>query len=111
MPLRNLPTRAPAPLASLIDLRPGQVSSRALSRDAGLDLTILAFSAGESVSEEEYFGDTLYYLVEGRASVVLPDADVALEAGEVLCVPAHVPHAVDNVGEDFKLLQLTLREG
>ena len=108
MPLRNLPLDQAKPLASLIECRPGQVSSMALAHDAGVDLTLLAFAAGESVSEEEYLGDTLYYLVEGSAAVSLPDHTVALAAGEVLCVPARTEHAVENVGVPFKLLQLTL---
>lgn len=109
MPLRNLPLDAAAPLAGLIDGRPGQVSSMALSRDAGADIMLLAFAAGESVSEEEYFGDTLYYLVEGAAEISLPGRAVRMEAGEVLQVPAHTVHAVNNVGCGFKVLQLTLR--
>lgn len=111
MPLRNLPTDAAAPLAELIDLKPGQVSSMALARNAGFDLTLLAFAAGESVSEEEYFGDTLYLLVEGAARVTLPDADITLRAGEVLRVPAHVLHAVEPADEHgFKVLQLNVQQ-
>ena len=107
MPLRNLPTDVAASLAQMIDIRPGQVSSMALTRNAGFDLTLLAFASGESVSEEEYFGDVLYYLVEGAACVVLPESRIVLETGQVLRVPAHVEHAVEDAGgEGFKLLQL-----
>ena len=109
MPLRNVPIDQAKPLADLVECQPGQVASAALARDAGVDLALLAFAAGESVSEEEYFGDTLYYLVEGAAAVSLPDRAVPLSAGDVLCVPAHIEHAVENVGVPFKLLQLTLR--
>ena len=111
MPLRNLPTDAAASLAGLIDIKPGQVSSMALTRDAGFDLTLLAFAPGEAVSEEEYFGDTLYLLVEGAARVTLPDSEVTLQAGEVLRVPAHILHAVEPAdGNGFKLLQLNAHE-
>ncbi len=111
MPLRNVPTDAAASLAQLIDIRPGQVSSMTLTRNAGFDLVLLAFAPGESVSEEEYFGDTLYYLIEGAACVVLPDGRITLEAGQVLRVPAHVEHAVEGAsGEGFKLLQLNAHE-
>lgn len=83
----------------------------ALTRNAGFDLTLLAFAPGESVSEEEYFGDVLYYLVEGAACVVLPEGRIVLEAGQVLRVPAHVEHAVEDAGgEGFKLLQLNAHE-
>lgn len=109
MPLRNLPTEKAATLADLIACKPGQVSSRALSRSSSIDMTLLAFAAGESVSEEEYFGDTLYYVVEGAACVVLPDARVRVCAGEVLEVPAHVEHAVEGAdGAAFRLLQITV---
>lgn len=111
VPLRNVPTDAAASLAQLIDIRPGQVSSMTLTRNAGFDLVLLAFAPGESVSEEEYFGDTLYYLVEGAACVVFSDSRIALEAGQVLRVPAHVQHAVESArGEGFKLLQLNAHE-
>ncbi|MDO4290818.1 MAG: cupin domain-containing protein [Eggerthellaceae bacterium] len=109
MPLRNLPEETAASLAGLIEARPGQVSSCALTRDAGFDMTLLAFAPGESVSEEEYFGDTLYYVVEGAAAVALPERTVRVGAGEVLKVPAHVLHAVEGAdGAGFKLLQVTL---
>ena len=111
MPLRNLPTDAATSLAQMIDIRPGQVSSMALTRNAGFDLTLLAFAPGESVSEEEYFGDVLYYLVEGTACVVLPESRIVLKAGQVLRVPAHGEHAVEDAGnEGFKLLQLNAHE-
>ncbi|WP_421572359.1 hypothetical protein M1L65_06400 [Slackia exigua] len=99
MPMRNVPEQQAAPLASLIELREGQVSSCALTRDAGVDMTLLAFAAGEGVSEEEYFGDTLYYVAEGCAAVVLPDRRVILHAGEALKVAARVLHAVEGVNE------------
>ena len=111
MPLRNLPTDAATSLAQMIDIRPGQVSSMALASSGAVDFMLMAFSAGESVSEEEYFGDTLYHVVEGAADVVLPDRRVAVAAGEVFMVPARIPHAVEgHEGAAFKLLQLTIPE-
>lgn len=109
MPLRNLPTDAAQSIAGLINIRPGQVSSMALTRGESFDMTLLAFAPGESVSEEEYFGDTLYFVVEGAAEVVLPESRVAVHAGEVLKVDAHVLHAVEGADErGFKLLQVNL---
>lgn len=104
MPFHNLPTDAAAPLSSLVEVRPGQVSSRSLTRigDA-LAGTLLAFDEGESVSEETYAGDTLYYLVEGEADV----NGVRMAAGDVLMVPAGTLHTVEPVCA-CKVLQLTL---
>ena len=111
MGLRNLPTDEARSVAGLIENRLGQVSSMGLATGGSVDFMLMAFSAGESVSEEEYFGDVLYYLVEGAACVVLPESRIVLEAGQVLRVPAHVEHAVEDAGgEGFKLLQLNAHE-
>ena len=92
MGLRNLPTDEARSVAGLIENRPGQVSSMGLTAGGSVDFMLMAFSAGESVSEEEYFGDTLYHVVEGM-------------------VPARIPHAVEgHEGAAFKLLQLTIPE-
>ncbi len=110
MPFRNLPTEAAEPLASLIDARPGQVSSMSLTRvgDA-LGATLLAFSEGESVSEERYPGDALYYLVEGAAQIRFAEDGraVVMTTGDILRVPAGVEHAVEPTCAT-KILQLVL---
>ncbi len=109
MPLRNLPTGQAADFSSLINCNAGQVSSMALTRNAGFDMTLLAFAAGESVSEEEYFGDVMYYVLEGAAEVVLPQQSIVVQAGQVLRVEAHVLHSVEgHEGSQFKLLQINL---
>lgn len=109
MPLRNLPVDRAVPLARLVECKPGQVSSMSFSRAPDASMTLLAFAAGESVSEEEYFGDTLYYVVEGAANVVMPTGRVRVGAGEVFKVEARVQHAVEGAdGAAFKLLQITV---
>ena len=49
--LRNLPTDAPANLASLIDIREGRVVSMSLSKSDTCQIMLMAFGSGESVSE------------------------------------------------------------
>ena len=91
MGLRNIPTSTPAPLASLVVAREGMVASRSLTRVGEASMTLLAFAAGESVSEEVYPQDVMYFLVEGEAIVSLPDGAVTMREGDVLCVAAGTP--------------------
>ena len=106
--LRNLPTDDPAALAGLIDIRPARVVSMALTRSEHCQMTLLAFGDGESVSEERYFGDTLYYVLEGSMPVYQEDKKTVLRAGACMAVPAGVTHAIGGAGP-FKLLQITVQ--
>lgn len=105
--LRNLPTEAAAALTDLISVRKNQVVSMALTRGGGTSMTLLAFAEGEDVSEEQYFGDTLYYVAEGEAVVRREGTDIPVRAGQVLMVPAGTLHEVRGKGA-FKILQITL---
>lgn len=103
--MRNLPTQQPAPLAQLIDIQPGRVVSMAMGKGEHCQMTLLAFGDGESVSEECYFGDTLYYVLEGALSVSAERHTHRLYAGDCLAVPAQTPHEV-AAPQGCKLLQI-----
>ena len=106
--LRNLPTHSPDALRDLVQIQPGRVVSMALSRSEHCLMTLLAFADGESVSEEQYFGDTFYYVIEGVMPISLEGRQVFIDTGECFMVPAGIPHAVG--GKDpFKLLQITVQ--
>lgn len=106
--LRNLPTQRGETLAAMIEVRPGRVVSMALSRNEHCQMTLLAFGEGESVSEEQYFGDTFYYVLEGEMPLCIEKKTHLLRTGDCMAVPAGVLHAVGGAGA-FKLLQITLQ--
>lgn len=105
--LRNLPTQRPQQLAQLIQIQPGRVVSMAMSKQAHCQMTLLAFGDGESISEEHYWGDTLYYILEGVLHVSTGENSLTLQTGDCLAVPAHTAHAVATP-DGCKLLQITL---
>ena len=107
--LRNLPTESPSSLASLIDIREGRVVSMALSRSDTCQMMLMAFGTGESVSEETYFGDTLYTVVEGEMPLFIGSTKHLLKTGDSLMIPAVTLHAIGGEGS-FKLLQITLQK-
>lgn len=106
--LRNLPVDSPEHLADLISIQPGRVVSMALSRSPHCQMTILAFGDGESVSEESYYGDTLYCVLEGTMPLRQDGQEKILEAGSCVAVPAQTVHAIGGAGP-FKLLQITIQ--
>ena len=108
MTLRNLPLEEAFELAERITCRRGQVSSMGLTTHGSTcDMTLLAFSEGDSVSEETYGADVLYVALEGEPTIVLPDKRVAIPVGQMLVVSAGVLHAVEGPGA-FKILQIAV---
>lgn len=70
-------------------------------------MTLLAFGDGESISEECYFGDTLYYILEGALYVSVGRTAAVFKRAIAWQFPAHTPHAV-VAPDGCKLLQITL---
>lgn len=105
--LRNLPVETPQSLKDMISIKPHRVVSMALTSSDNVHMTLFAFDKGEDVSEESYFGDTLYMSLEGVVIIKIQEKEVRLKEGEVFMVPAKTLHAVSGA-DGFKMLQITL---
>ena len=91
-----------------MEIQPGRVVSMTLSRSDQCLMTLLAFADGESVSEEQYFGDTFYYVIEGVMPISMEGRKLLMDAGECLMVPAGVAHAIGGTEPD-KMQQITVQ--
>lgn len=105
--LKHIPQEAPVRVEDLISVRCGQIVSMALSRVENAQVVLFALSEAEMVSEEAYWGDTLYYVVSGEIVVEKDQSRYTVSAGAMMAVPAHTGHAVQATC-DTKLLQITL---
>lgn len=105
--LKNLPD-TPKALADLIEIREGRVISMSLTRSDELQMMLLAVSAGEAVTAEQYPGDMLYYVIEGTMPLSKDGKTYELRAGDCMAVEAGAPHAI-GAGSGFKVLQVTVR--
>ena len=107
--LRNLPTEEPKNFASLLTPKQHQIVSMALSDSEDFQLSIFTFADKETVSEEEYFGDTLYFVLEGETYITIGEKAYPIRMGDVFKVKAHILHTIGGKGE-FKVMQLTVKE-
>lgn len=89
---KNVPTE-PKMLSDLINAKKNQVVSMALSKRDDVTVSVFSFSDNEGVSEEEYFGDTLYYVLEGEMSISIDEKTYELKQGECMAVEAKTSHA------------------
>jgi quercetin dioxygenase-like cupin family protein len=86
----------------LIDIAPGTVASRTLVKGASGTLTLFGFDAGEGLSDSAPF-DAWVYVLEGLVRITIGGKPVEAAAGEIVCMPANVPHAVHAI-ERMKML-------
>lgn len=106
--LKHLP-EDPQTLAGLIDIRPGRVLSKSLSRVPCCQMMLMSVSQGEEVLSEQYPGDTLYYVLEGTMPLHRDGRTASLVPGQIVAVPRGAAHAIGGAS-DFKVLQLILTD-
>lgn len=98
----------PTAVADLVAYQDGSVVSQTLVKGDAGTVTVFAFAAGEGLSEHEAPFDALVLLLEGRATVTVGGVPHALSAGQMLRLPAHVPHGL-HADERFKMLLVMIR--
>ena len=95
-------------VAELTDYAEGAIVSRTLADKESGTVTIFAFDAGQGLSEHTTPFDTLVHIVEGTAEVTIAGEPVKASAGQIVLMPANVPHALKAL-EPFKMLLIMLR--
>lgn len=83
------------------------VSKTLLDKKTGT-VTLFAFDAGQSLSEHTAPFDAAVQVLDGVATLVIGGQEVAAGAGEMVIMPAHVPHAV-RAEQRFKMLLTMIR--
>jgi len=82
------------------------VTNRTLAQNEGLNLTLFAFDKGEGLSTHAAPGDDMVQVLEGEVQLNIGGKEVVAKPGEIVVMPADVPHSVNAVTR-FKML-LTL---
>jgi quercetin dioxygenase-like cupin family protein len=100
---------AGAPLAGLVDYQEGAIVSRTVLKKPAGNVTLFAFDRGQELSEHTTPHDALLMCVEGSTEVTIQDEQHRLAAGDLILLPASVPHAV-RARERFKMLLIMVRD-
>ena len=90
-------------LAELVEYEEGRVVSRTFAQNSSLSLTLFAFDKGEGVSTHTAPGDAMLQVLDGEATVDVDGNEMTVCAGQVVVMPANVPHSVTGV-KRFKML-------
>lgn len=97
-----------ANLTGLIDYSPDSIVSKTIIDKSIGTVTLFAFDAGQSLSEHQTPYDALVQIVDGSAILIIGGKKIKASAGQIVIMPANVPHAV-QAKEKFKMLLTMIR--
>ena len=83
------------------------VSKTLLKKQTG-SITLFAFEAGQGLSEHTAPFDAAVYIVDGEAEITIGGDCHTVAAGEMLVMPANIPHAL-KAAKRFKMLLVMIR--
>lgn len=83
------------------------ISKTLLDKPTGT-LTLFAFDAGQGLSEHTSPYDATVQILDGQAIITIDGEKIQVDAGQIIVMPANVPHALD-AEEPFKMLLTMIR--
>ena len=92
--LKNIPHETALSLPAQLDVQPGQVISKTLAQNEAVSITLFSFSKGEAIGTHDSTGDAMVTVLEGTGRFTVGGKEHFCHEGEVLVMPATVPHAV-----------------
>ncbi len=95
-------------LDALVAYAEGSIVSRTLVDTEHTTVTLFAFDAGQSLSEHTAPFDAYVNVLDGAAELVIGGETVPASAGQIVLMPADVPHAV-RAPERFKMMLIMVR--
>ncbi len=95
-------------LADLAEYADGSIVSRTLIDKKVGTLTIFAFDENQGLSEHSAPFDALVQVLDGEVEITLGGKPVRASAGQVVLMPANVPHALRAITK-FKMLLTMIR--
>lgn len=83
------------------------VSKTIIKKNTGT-ITLFAFDRGQELSEHTAPFDAMVYLIDGRADISIAGKPFLVKSGEMILLPANIPHAL-KASERFKMMLIMIR--
>jgi quercetin dioxygenase-like cupin family protein len=99
----------PLNLAELIDYSDDAVISKTLLKKEAGNITLFSFDRGQGLSEHTAPFDAVVQVIEGTGTFVINGTPVTAQPGEMVIMPAHIPHDVQATEAPFKMLLTMIR--
>ena len=104
----TLPGAEPTGLSQFIEYADSSIVSKTLINRTACTLTLFAFDQGQSLSEHTAPFDAVVQVLDGSCELTIGGNPVFVQAGQVVLMPADVPHSVRATAR-FKMLLTMVR--
>ena len=84
------------------------ISKTILKKETG-NLTLFSFAQGQGLSEHTSPFDAVAQVVEGEGAFIIDGALKTVKEGEMIIMPANIPHDVQAAEQPFKMLLTMIR--
>jgi quercetin dioxygenase-like cupin family protein len=95
-------------LSDMVEYASGSIVSKAIVDKPVGTITIFAFDKGQKLSEHQAPYDAVVEVVDGTARLTIGAETVDVASGQIIIMPANVPHSV-SAKEKFKMLLTMIR--
>ncbi len=96
-------------LKKAINFAEGGVVSKQFIKNKGGNITFFAFDRGEGLSEHTAPFEAVVHIIEGKAEVSIDGIGYVVSEGELIIMPANIPHALQAI-EPFKMCLIMLKD-
>ena len=98
----------PFVLKDIVDYSKGSIVSKTIEDKKTGTVTVFAFDAGQKLSEHKAPFNAIVYLADGEGEFTIGGKKHLLKAGELLIMPANIPHSV-NAKKKFKMMLVMVK--
>ncbi len=95
-------------LKDIVAYEKGKVASLSLTQQQGVGITLFAIDKGEGLSTHSAPGDAMAYILDGKVEITIDKQPYIAETGQVVIMPASIPHSLSAV-EPFKMLLVVVK--
>lgn len=96
-------------LKEMVQYADGAVVSKTLTKNKSGNTTLFAFDKGQGLSEHTAPFDAIAQIVDGKCKITIGGDDFELSEGQMILMPANVPHALEAI-EPFKMMLIMIKE-
>jgi quercetin dioxygenase-like cupin family protein len=95
-------------IEDLVEYQPGTIVSKTLINKKSGTVTVFAFDKDQSLSEHTAPFDAFLQVIDGEVEVLISKRKYFLKTGEMIIMPANIPHAVRAV-DKFKMILILIK--